>query len=281
MQDPGAPYPPPQHLLRDLRLEVEHGEDGVSRARMPVVDALRNDHGTVRLGVLGTLADVVGGGLAALAAAPDWIATSDLTVHLAPAALPVAADGEWVHATGRVLRRGASTVVLEVDFAATDGGPRYGFATLGFALLPRRDINPVIDRANSGRMAIAGPRSGFAAPLLDTIGLELADGAGALRLEVAPYVQNSFRALQGGMISLLADVAAEHALGAATGTPMVPVNLQLTYLELGKVGPVETSARVDHIGDHEAHARVDVFDTGQGGVHMSVARVAAVPVGRA
>jgi len=58
-------YPPAKHVLRDLGLTVEHHEDGTSAGSLTIVDPLLDDHGRVRLGVLATLVDAIGGGLAA------------------------------------------------------------------------------------------------------------------------------------------------------------------------------------------------------------------------
>ena len=87
-----APYPPEQHLLRDLRFSFEHGENNTSRAWLPIVPELCADQGHARVGALATLVDVIGGGLAANAAAPDWIATADLTIHLVRGADHVPVD---------------------------------------------------------------------------------------------------------------------------------------------------------------------------------------------
>ena len=51
---------------------------------MPGRPHICNPSGSPRAGVLAILVDVVGGGLAAVAARPDWIATADLTLHLIP-----------------------------------------------------------------------------------------------------------------------------------------------------------------------------------------------------
>ena len=105
-------YPPDHHLLRDLRFSFEHDADGRrSRAWMPVVPELCTDTGHARIGALATLVDVIGGGLAAGAAAPDWIATADLTLHVVHAARP----GSVVEARAEVLRSGRTTVVIEVE----------------------------------------------------------------------------------------------------------------------------------------------------------------------
>src|SRR6478735_2376740 len=131
-------YPPDRHLLRDLRLSFEHGENRESRASLPVVPELCTGDGAVRAGVLATLVDVIGGGLAATAAHPGWIATADLTLHLVGGATSGA-----VHAHARVAHTGRTTVVIEVDLVDDAGGP-LGLATMSFAVLPRRDSNPDI-----------------------------------------------------------------------------------------------------------------------------------------
>src|SRR5690349_23518749 len=96
-------YPPDQHLLRDLRFAFDHGDDPArSRAWMPVVPELCTDQGHARAGALATLVDVIGGGLAANAAAPNWIATADLSLHLVRGAPP----GATVEARASVLRAG-------------------------------------------------------------------------------------------------------------------------------------------------------------------------------
>ncbi len=124
-------YPPAQHILRDLRLTVEHRPDGTSTGWMPASPHIRNHSGSPRAGALAILVDVVGGGLAAVAARPDWIATADLTLHLTPRAVT-----DEIQAHGRVLRQGRTTVVVEVTLR--DGGAApLGLATMSFAVLPR------------------------------------------------------------------------------------------------------------------------------------------------
>src|SRR4051812_49937203 len=119
-------YPPDRHLLRDLRLSFEHAGDGTSRASLPVVPELCTDDGAVRAGVLATLVDVIGGGLAATAAHPGWIATADLTLHMVGAA-----TSGSVGARARGAHTGRTTVVIEVDLFDDAGGP-LGIATMSF-----------------------------------------------------------------------------------------------------------------------------------------------------
>ena len=92
-------------MLRDLALTVEHHEDGTSAGRLPVVDAVLDDHGRIRAGILATLVDAIGGGLAASAAAPGWIATADLDLQIF-GTLTAMSGVPAVDAIGRVLRAG-------------------------------------------------------------------------------------------------------------------------------------------------------------------------------
>jgi uncharacterized protein (TIGR00369 family) len=262
-------YPPPKHLLRDLALEVQHRDDGTSAAWLPVVPELLDDTGRVRAGVLATLVDVIGGGLAAQAAAPDWIATADLTLHLVRGVR----DGS-VEAVARVLRRGRTTVVIDVELRR--GDDVVGVATMTFSVLPRRDTNPVITFAGgTPRTSFVVPGSGFAAPLLDEVGCRVVDAAaGVVELPVADYNRNSLGALQGGVVAMGIDVAAEAALRAACGTPVVVTDLQVTYLALVR-GTLRTDTTVLHAEPAFGSATVDVLDAGSEARRTTTARVVA------
>ena len=269
-------YPPPHHVLRDLQLTVEHRPDGTSSAWVPITEHVCSESGAPHAGVLATVVDAVGGGLAALAAKPDWIATSDLTLHLLPRR--VAGD---VEARGRVLRRGRTTVVLEAALVDTDGGPPLGVATISFAVLPRRDGNPVLDQSDRvSRMGMGVPGSGFTEPLADRIGLQVHDAAaGIVELRRDDYVRNTLGAIQGGMMTMVAEQAASHALRAACGTRVETVDLQVTFLALGKIGPVRSRTRVLAATPEFGTAHVELVDTGAGGRVTTIVRaVAAVPV---
>jgi acyl-coenzyme A thioesterase PaaI-like protein len=135
-----------------------------------------------------------------------------------------------------------------------------GIATMSFAVLPRRDINPdVTDSLDAGPTTMAEVDSRLRAPLADVLGIRVVDGAGgALEAPVTDWGRNSMGAMQGGVVAMLADFAAEQALRAESKTPVVVRDMQITYLGFGRVGPVRTSAVL--LG--EGAARVDIVDTG-------------------
>jgi len=266
-----ATYPPDRHLLRDLRLEFDHSDAAASRARMPVVPELCADDGSVRAGALATLVDVIGGGLAATAAQPDWIATADLTLHVVGPATSgsVAADARVVHA-------GRTTVVIEVELL-DQSGREIGLATMSFARLPRRDENPDIRASTAtGPTTMALATSRLEASLIDMLGARVIDAArGELEVPVAEWSLNSLGAMQGGAVATVIDAAAEVATRAATSEPLVVTDLQITYLALGRVGPIRTRANVLGVGPGYAQARVELVDTGSESRVTSVARVVA------
>jgi uncharacterized protein (TIGR00369 family) len=263
-------YPPDRHLLRDLRLSFERDGAGASRAWMPAVPELAAADGTVRAGALATLVDVIGGGLAAQAAQPDWIATADLTLHLTGAVA-----GGTVEARARVVHAGRTTVVIEVSLL-DDTGAQIGLATMSFARLPRRDDNPELsDSMTTGASTMARPDSGLQASLLDEIGVAVLDAAaGTLEAPVRDWTRNSLGAMQGGAVAVVIDAAAEVASRAA-GRDVVVSDLQLTYLALARRGPIRTrvevlDARADAVTTH-----VELVDGGSDNRVTTIGRVVA------
>ncbi len=242
-------YPPEHHLLRELRFSFEHDAEGRrSRAWMPVVPEICTDRGSAHAGALATLVDVIGGGLAASAAAPGWIATADLTLHIVRGARP----GSVVEARADVVRAGRTTVVIEV--ALLDEQEQHlGLATMSFAVLPRRDTNPEITSIRQSSSTMALPESRLTRPLLEELGVEIVDAAaGVIAVPVDDWCRNSMGAMQGGVVATVAEVAAENALRAATGEPLVVTDLSVTYLGFGRVGPIQSIVDVLAVADGHA-----------------------------
>ncbi len=274
MTEPGAAtYPPERHVLRDLGLTTELGPGLLARGEIAIGPELRTVSGVTHAGALATLVDALGGGLAATAAQPDWIATADLTLHALPRR-----DVTRVDAVGHVLRHGRTTVVVDVELTA--GGTELGLATMTFALLPRRDGNPVIDGTDTvARMTMALPGSGFREALEPAAGLVTTDAdAGCLHLPISDYVRNSLGAVQGGMMAMTAAAAAERALGTAAGAPLATVDLHVTYLTLAKVGPVRSDTTVLAATPEYGTAHVELVDEGAADTTCTIVRARAVHV---
>lgn len=250
-------YPPPHHMLRDLRLATEPDASGL-RTWLPLVPELEGGGGP-RLGVIATLADVAGGATALEAVSPDWIATSDLAVHRLEAP-----GGTCLEARPRVVRAGRSSVVLEVEVRS--GEARVALATMGFTRLRARGDAQQHQGRPDGRVEFALPESGLQRPFLDEIGARSCDeAAGVVELAMSPYVVNSLGALQGGVAATLLDRAAELAGRAAFGAEAVVSDLAIHFIALGRVGPMRTRAHLLRRRESGALLRIELADTGAEG----------------
>jgi len=281
-------YPPPVHLLADLGMEAVLTTHTTARVRTRVTPQVASPGGGVRIGVLATLVDVVGGAIAARVLHPDWLATADLAIELVGP--PV---GPWVEARGSVVRRGRTTLVIEalVVSVDADGGDvtvdgrvpePVAWASMTFAVLPAKEPSVAVELSADLPVHWGFRGGALDGPVLDALLVTVLDGpAGRVSVPVRPYVHNSFGALQGGVIALLAEAAGAESLGAAQGrdgSGMVVTDLQIAYLALGRVGPVVSSARVLATGpDGRAGAVVELRDTGADGRLTTVVNVTAEP----
>src|SRR5262245_21672881 len=197
-------YPPPQHLYRDLHLEVDQRAE-IPVVRVPIVPELLGPGGAVRTGVLGIGLDVFGGNLAVEAAAPDWALTAQLELHvLAPLRAGV------ITVTGRPLRAGKTNLVAEAEIRGDDGdGAPCAVGRLTFTRVPARGGEPPRARRGGLLYAFAEGAEKLTAPFHDAAGLRVLDAAaGCVEIPIVPYVINSVGALNGGMVVALADAAA-------------------------------------------------------------------------
>ena len=103
-----------------LHLEPSRAEGTVAGTAVRRPDLCRAD-GALRIGVLATLVDSVGGLVTGLAVLPDWVVTADLSVRTwAPGA------GGRVLADARLLRRGRTTAIGQVLLHDGDVGAPIG-----------------------------------------------------------------------------------------------------------------------------------------------------------
>ena len=143
-----------------------------------------------------------------------------------------------------MLRAGRTTVVIEV--ALVDERERdIGIATMSFAVLPRRDTNPEVtlirdepvDDGDGRSRASRGRCSTSSASRCAT------RRAASIDVPVVDWSLNSMGAMQGGVVATVAEVAAETALRAATGEPLVVSDLHahLPRLRPGRPGALARS----------------------------------------
>src|SRR3954470_4968692 len=110
MTDARPPYPPEDHVLRDLGIVSWLESEGVAVAELAVGPALVDMTGAISLGTLVTLVDTVCARALLATVVPDWIATADLSVT--SGARPT--EGV-VRSVARVLRAGSKLLHVDID----------------------------------------------------------------------------------------------------------------------------------------------------------------------
>jgi len=254
-------FPPDEHITRDLDPRIERDDLG-STLTLPVVPELLDESGGLRAGVVGTVADIVCGEVALRRVVPGWMATSSMSLQLAK--LP--GDGT-LRVRPRLLRHGRTTLVLEVAIDHVETERSCGLGILSFAILPKqteRQSRAMWAEEPAPVTTFANASSGFTKPLLETIGLQPdPDDTCVCHLQPVPYLGNTLGAMQGGVVSMLIDAAAERFGSSALGAPCRVAGLELHYLELARKGPVRATAReVGRLGSGIT-VRVELHDEGR------------------
>jgi acyl-coenzyme A thioesterase PaaI-like protein len=207
--------------------------------------------GVVRLSVLTFLVDVVAG--VTLDTDPNaWTFTTDLSLRMRPVSAPAK-----VVATSTILRQGRRSAHCLVE--VTDGaGAHLASGTIGFAYTPRKPADPpkpIVDVHSVARYFTQ--RQFLTRPLREEAGIVTVDpAAGVIELPVRPEVCNPAGTVQGAMVALVAEAAAEDLVGSRLGAPAVVTDLDIRYLAQAHVGPVRSRCR--SLGD-DADAPVEVL----------------------
>jgi len=241
----------------DRLIGLEREEVGdVLIGRVPIRDHTRNPVGGLRTGVLLTAVDAVGGMRCGLAGLPQWIVSTNLMVTV----------GRTEHAgplrfEARLLRSGRSAGVAAVDVIDEGAGDhRVAHGLLTAAFLEPADGPPPLARPVS-----IHPEPPEEMPVDLESAFAITDGT---TLTVREDLRNRWGILHGGAIAVLADVAAERAIGAGISTDTV-----LHFLSPARTGPVEARTRVAGQRADGAVVIVDIHDTGHDDRHVAVASV--------
>lgn len=242
--------------IQDLDLTCDAVPDGDGAVGEASVGPLvRGAAGGVRPSLLATVADVVGGTPACRATAPRLALTLDIAVRVV--AQP---PGERVAVAAHVLKVGRNTVATAVDMTDPATGALVALCHLTFMPSPRpQDLAPAL----LGGMRTEGSIS---VPLPELVGARV-PAPGVAEIEHRPYVVQGSGALQGGIVALLAEMAAE-SLGDG---PVV--DLDTRYLSTVRVGPGRAVATDVGGGLY----RVEVRDTGAGDRLAAVATARVAP----
>jgi acyl-coenzyme A thioesterase PaaI-like protein len=269
-----AAYPPPHHVIRDLRIVSERLALDHSVCSCPLSDYVRNAAGAAGLGLIVALTDISGATVSLAAASPDWPATADLAYQaIAPVTEgPVLADA-------RLVRRGSRTIVVEVEVfdglgsEDTAAARPAGTGLMTFGRIPGSASAITIDpKQNMGRSSAARPDSHLSAPLLDEIGLRVIDANhGVVELAKNDYIRNSFGTINGGVMGMVMQGAAEAACEARGR--FVATDTQIHYLAQTKAGPLRTLTRTIRTATDHVVCRIRAVDSGNEDLVVALATV--------
>lgn len=216
-------------------------------------------HGALRVSAVVFLVDAVAG--LAVDTDPDsWCFTADLSVRM-----PAMQAPDRVLARAEILRMGGRSASASVPLSLEDGAD-LGLGLLTFARVPRRDGDPEkhdIDVAQLAALWAAVPP--LDVPLRDAAGIEVLDAErGVVSMPLRPDLLNPAGALQGAMVALVAEAAAEELASAAAGRAQIVTDIDVRYLTQARTGPVQSRARF--IGPpHDGSIAIDLLDAGLDG----------------
>lgn len=196
--------------------------------------------GFVRIGLLATLADVVSGQPPTGVITP----TTDLSVHVGRLV-----ELKCVHLESRVIKAGATLAVVKTRITADD--EIEPFAT-SMATFMNRKIDISLPPSEGGLK--------LNEPLSSRIGAHILS-PGTVELMPNGEIANAHHGtVQGGVVSLLGELAAESAV--EQDTPFVVTDLDIRFLNRAKVGPLRA---VTEVLSHDPSNRmlgVDIRDQG-------------------
>jgi acyl-coenzyme A thioesterase PaaI-like protein len=166
-----------------------------------------------------------------------------------------------IDATSRIVRQGRRSATCLVELRSDEGAP-VATGAIGFAKVPRKATDPPKPNVPLGQTPlIFRDPAALARPLREEAGIVVIDPAdGVVEVEVTADLRNPAGTLQGAMVALLAEAAAEDLLTTRFGSPVVVTDLDLRYLRKTEVGPVRSRSRLLGTG-LDASVEVELIDT--------------------
>ncbi len=270
-------YPPDHHMLRDLALQLQRGVEIGDRIVLPTPVEVRGPLGWARPGIIATAVDVVAASVALRSLSPDWLATSEISVHTHERRQSGAIVGN-----ARRLRSGRTTAVIEVELCDEATGSRVASSIATFVRIARPDDTeaaPVEVPTETETLEFGTAGADQAPAIQRTAGVSTLDGEhGVVELAKSDYCGNSVGSLQGGMVALLIELSGESAASHAGGAARGALDVVVHYLAPGTVGPYRTrAAHQRRLGGADLY-RVELEDTGSGRL-MAVGLVTTANVG--
>ena len=228
-------------------------------------------HGVVRASVLSFAIDAIAG-VTLDGGGDTWTFTTDMSVRTRPMPAP-----RCVTAVNTILRRGRRSATCLVEVTTDEGAP-IASGAVGFAHVPRKPTDPpkVVIPPDEAHRFLRGLGT-LTRPVRDEAGIVPIDALdGVMEMAVTPDVCNPAGTLQGAMVALLGEAAAEDLLATRFGSPVIVVDLDLRYLAQSGAGPMRTRSRL--LGTRpDDPVQVELVDTSTDRVttHVYVRAVAA------
>jgi acyl-coenzyme A thioesterase PaaI-like protein len=211
--------------------------------------------GVVRVSVVAFMVDVAAG--VVLDDDPSaWTLTTDMSVRMRPLPAP-----EGLRTRSTILRRGRRSSAAMVDLDSDLDEP-VASGAIGFARLPRRETDPIKPVVSLERITASfNGLSVLSQPLREEAGIVVLDARqGMVEVPLTWELRNPAGTLQGAMVALVAEVAAEELMSTRFGIDAVVVDLDLRYLAQTGAGPVRS--RCTLLGDDpESPIKIELFDT--------------------
>jgi acyl-coenzyme A thioesterase PaaI-like protein len=211
-------------------------------------------HGALRATVVASAVDLVGSLFTREASGDDILFTTDLSIRIPRPDRP-----EHLRARGELLRAGRKSVTTGVEIS--DAGRIFAYGQTSFTRLER----PAAERVPIESLILPREleRHPLTRPLESEVGVEIVEARhGRVKVALRPGLLNAEGTLQGALVALLVEVAAESLAESHHGTPQVVSELDLRYLSTAKVGPVCSEAA--WIGPPDkGMIRVELVDQGR------------------
>jgi acyl-coenzyme A thioesterase PaaI-like protein len=229
-------------FVSEIPFGFELAGDGVTMVGDATVsDALRSPGSSLpRPSVLATIADCIAGIPACFVTTPALAVTLDISVHMVAEQC-----GDDLTVRGEIVKPGRSTVASEIRFSDARTALLVATSYVTFMASPRpQDNAPPLQRGmrTSGSMPV---------PFPDFVGTRLGT-PGVAEVDLTPFVMQASGTLQGGVVAMIGEVAAETLTGSRV------LSLDIRYLSAVRVGPGRATATP--VGENLV--RVEVRDAG-------------------
>ncbi|MCB0993868.1 MAG: hypothetical protein KDB21_02170 [Acidimicrobiales bacterium] len=228
------------------------GEPG--HARIDVFPEICH-RGQIRPSALMLMVDMVAGLLDDVDDPEAWHFTTDFSMRTVPVPLPARVEADVTR-----LRLGSTMSVTETRIVDQDGR-LVAHSHIGFARKVLRPGDPPKPSLKNLRDRVVPPD--IDTPLVEATGIRVVDAAtGHITVELTDDLRQPAGMMQGAMVSLMGEVAAETLADHDLGSPHVVADLDIRYLVGGRDGPMTATA--SWIGDPSTGwLDVRLFDEGR------------------